>query len=375
MTVSPLSITAAVVRENNGPFILEETRLASLRDDEILVRIVSAGVCHTDAAARAGLMPISLPAVLGHEGAGVVEQIGRAVTGCVPGDHVVLTFDSCGVCSECDDAHPASCRASVPLNFGGARQDGSHGLHSTMGPLSDRFFGQSSFATYAIANDRNVIPVTKDAPLHLLAPLGCGVQTGAGAVINSLRVQAGQSIAIFGVGTVGLAAVMAAKLAGAGRIMVIDKVDARLELARTLGATDCIKSETGDLATAILSRLPEGLNHAIDTTASPVIVEAALRALGPRGHCCMLGSPRPGSTLPIDLLAFLSGTKRLSAVIEGDSNPKLFIPYLVERFVEGSFPVDKLVRLYPFGEINAAFADAAAGATVKPILTMYQLSP
>ncbi|HEY0276477.1 MAG TPA: alcohol dehydrogenase catalytic domain-containing protein, partial [Paenirhodobacter sp.] len=231
------SIRAAVVRDAGGPFILEEARLDAPRRGEVLVRVVATGMCHTDMVIRDQLYPVPLPIVLGHEGSGVIEALGDGVEGLEPGDHVVMTFLPCGRCRACLEGAPASCENFNAHNFAGARTDGSHACsESDDHPINDRFFGQSSFATHAIADARNVVKVRKDAPLELLGPLGCGIQTGAGAVLNALPVGAGSSFVVFGAGAVGLSAVMAARVAGATTIIAVDLVASRLDLALEIGA-------------------------------------------------------------------------------------------------------------------------------------------
>jgi aryl-alcohol dehydrogenase len=197
-------VKAAVVREKSGPFTIDELELSAPRSDEVLVRIVGVGICHTDLVCRDQYFPVPLPCVLGHEGSGVVEQIGSDVAGLAPGDHVVLSYASCGVCSSCLQGLPSYCLDLYAHNFLGTRPDGSTALSQDGRPIHGHFFSQSSFATCAVAHARNTVKV----------PLGCGIQTGAGAVMNSLKPQAGSSIAVFGAGSVGLSAVVAARLVG-----------------------------------------------------------------------------------------------------------------------------------------------------------------
>ena len=230
-----MKITAAVVREKGGPFIIEDVELDDPRPDEILVRMVATGICHTDVTLRNN--PLTLPIVLGHEGAGIVEKVGACVTKVKPGDAVVLSYVYCGHCSNCREGLPAYCTQSVTATFGGVRSDGTTTLSANGRKIHGNFFGQSSLATYALTYENNVIKVRPDAPLELLGPLGCGIQTGAGAVINSLRVKAGSTIAVFGLGSVGLSAVMAARIAGCPKIVGVDVKPNRLDLASELGAT------------------------------------------------------------------------------------------------------------------------------------------
>jgi aryl-alcohol dehydrogenase len=195
-------IKGAVVRKEGGPFEVETLSLEEPRPDEVLVRVVATGMCHTDMVARDQLYDVPLPVVLGHEAAGVVEQIGSSVKRVAVGDPVVLTYMSCGHCKPCRRGDLSYCENLYALNFGGAREDGSTATHGAGGPVHDHFFGQSSFGTFALAHERNVIKVPTSAPLELLGPLGCGIQTGAGAVINALKVSPGSSFAAFGGGAV-----------------------------------------------------------------------------------------------------------------------------------------------------------------------------
>ena len=363
-----LDVTAAVLRAHDGPFRLERLTLDPPGQSEVLVRIVAVGVCHTDASVRSAELPTPLPVVLGHEGAGIVEAIGPGVTKVAPGDPVVLTFNSCGQCGGCHSGHPAACDGSFPLNFMGARPDGSHALHDFDAPLNDRFFAQSSFATHAIAVERNVVKVPADAPLELLGPLGCGIQTGAGSVLNALKVEPGASIAIFGTGAVGMAAVMAAKVAAAGIIVAVDLVPSRLALARELGATHAIDGRDGDLLEQIRAITGGGLHYALDTTGNTRVIRTAVDALGPRGVCGIVGATRPDDELKLDTINLMSASKTLRGIVEGDSVPDLFIPKLVALHAQGRFPFDRLVRFYAFDQIDQAFADSASGETIKPIV-------
>ncbi len=216
MSTSSNTFQAAVMRQKGGPLQRENVKLDSPQHGEVLVRIVATGMCHTDMVARDQIFPLPQPVVLGHEGAGVAEAAGPGVRKVAAGDHVVLTFLSCGQCRACQEGAPAGCERFNDLNFSGHRHDGSHALHDHADhPLNDRFFGQSSFGAYAIANERNVVKVRNDAPLELLGPLGCGVQTGAGAALNALKVSAGSSLAAFGSGAVELSAILAARAVGA----------------------------------------------------------------------------------------------------------------------------------------------------------------
>ncbi|HZO93483.1 MAG TPA: NAD(P)-dependent alcohol dehydrogenase [Candidatus Baltobacteraceae bacterium] len=358
------------MRAAGGPFVLETVTIEPPRADEALVRVVATGMCHTDMVVRDQVYPVPLPIVLGHEGAGIVEAVGERVTKVVAGDHVVLTFDSCGACRTCQSGVAAGCERFNALNFAAARRDGSHAIRAGGGAVHDRFFGQSSFATYAIAAERSLVKVRRDAPLEMLGPLGCGVQTGAGTVLNALRVSAGSSFAAFGAGAVGLSAVMAAHAAGATTIVAVDVVPERLALARELGATLTIDARSERPVEAIRNATGGGVDFSLDSTALAAVIRQAVEALRPRGACAVVGASPPGTELAVDVMDLMQNGKTIRGVVEGDSVPDVFIPRLVDLFVQGHFPIDKLVRFYPFAAIDDAAADSERGVTVKPVLRM-----
>jgi aryl-alcohol dehydrogenase len=365
------NITAAVVREQGAPFQIEEAKIGEPQAGEILVRIVATGVCHTDIIVRDQYYPVPLPAVLGHEGSGVVEAVGDGVVSVVPGDHVVLTFQSCGKCPPCLSGHPAHCANFFALNFGGARENGSTAISDAHGKsIHDHFFGQSSFSSYAIASERNFVKVGKDMPLELLGPLGCGIQTGAGAVLRAMKVPAGASFAVFGSGAVGLSAVMAARVAGATTIIAVDVAPSRLDLATELGATHVINSRESDPVAAIQEITGGGVEYALESSGRPEVLRQAIDALGIRGVCGIVGAPKLGVEASIDVNMVMIPGKRIMGIVEGDVVPQIFIPQLVELYSQGQFPFDKLVKFYDFADINQAVADSESGQTIKPILRL-----
>jgi len=360
---------AAVLRKLAKPFKIETLTLDSPRPDEVLVRIVATGVCHTDIAVQHRI-GTPLPSILGHEGAGVVERVGAGVRKVRVGDHVVLSFMSCGRCRQCQRGEPAYCEKQGELNFTAAREDGSVSAHGRNGDVRNHFFGQSSFATYALANERNVVKVPKSARLELLGPLGCGVQTGAGAVINSLKVKAGESFACFGTGSVGLSAIMAARIVGATTIIGVDVVDARLRMARKLGATHVINARKREPVAAIKKiNSGRGVDYSFDTTGNANVFTHAIEALGMRGIVgYVTGGPKPERKF--DARSFMAQGKRIMGILEGDAVPDVFIPYLLELHAQGRFPFDKMVKFYPLREINRAFRDSDRGRTIKPIIRL-----
>lgn len=366
-----MKITAAIAREAAAPFRLEEIDLAEPQADEVIVRIVAVGICHSDIAARNQSLPIALPAVLGHEGAGVVEKVGSAVTKLAPGDKVVLTVAFCGECTNCQRGDVAYCEKGIALNYGGARPDGSATLCCDGHPMTGHFFGQSSFASHAVANQRNAIKVHTDADLALAAPIGCGIQTGAGAVMRSLAAKSGRSIAVCGGGSVGLSAVMGAKLQGCDPIIVVEPVAERRTLALEIGATHAIDPAKGDLTAQIRAISARGVDYVVDTTAVVPVIEAAFASLAPHGAIALLGVPKnPEASFSVSLLQLLIAGATVKAVIEGDTDPETFIPELLAHAEAGRLPLAKLIRQYPFDQINQAVDDQLAGSVVKPVLIL-----
>lgn len=362
-----MQITAAVLRTKAQPFHLETVELDAPRADEVLVRMVGVGICHTDLSMRDN--PFTLPVVLGHEGAGVVEQVGERVTKVKPGDHVVLTFSSCGGCPNCQRGQPAYCAHAFDSTFTGTRADGSSTLHQGNAIVHGCFFGQSSFATYALAGERNVVRVRQDAPLAALGPLGCGIQTGAGAVLNSLQVRAGSSLAVFGTGAVGLSAILGAVVAGCTTIIGIDINPARLELAKELGATHIIDAREPDLLPALQQISGGSLDYTLETTAQPRVFRQAVEALRPLGVCGLIGAAPFGTEATFDMTSLLMG-RAIRGILEGDSVPDLFIPRLIDLYMQGRFPFDRLLSYYDLAQINTAAADAEQGRVIKPVLRM-----
>jgi aryl-alcohol dehydrogenase len=357
-------ISAAVLRATDAPYVIEQVRLSDSGPGEVLVKIAGAGLCHTDVLGRSGL--VRLPVILGHEGAGIIEAAGPGVTGLAPGDHVVLTFDSCGTCTNCRADHPAYCAEFFQRNLTGVAVDGSTPAADLDGqPVAARWFGQSSLASHAIATVRNVVRVDPGLPLDLLGPLGCGIQTGAGSVLIALGVTAGSSIAVFGTGGVGLSAVMAAAVAGAAQIIAVDLHQDRLDLAAKLGATHTISGTDGDISAQILAITGDGAQYCFDTTGVPAVISTAISSLRPTGTCGLVGITQ--GNLVLDPFALASG-RNIMGILEGDAVPQLFIPQLIDLWQEGRFPFDKLITTYPLSQVSQAEADATSGAAVKPVL-------
>ncbi len=362
-----MDIMAAVVKQPSGQFLIEELELENPRPNEVLVRIVGVGVCHTDLSCRDQMYPVPLPAVLGHEGAGIVEAVGEAVTKVQTGDHVVLSYRACGECRNCQRDDPSHCLKIFECNFSGTRDDGSTALSKDGGCVHSNFFGQSSFATYALATEANTIKVSTDAPLELLGPLGCGIQTGAGAVMNSLAPDAGSSIVIFGCGSVGLSAVMAARVVGCETIIAVDLNEGRLELATSLGATHALVPSEGDVVEKVHEMTGGGADYSLECTAIPAVFRQAVDCLCVTGVCGLVGAAPMGTEVSLDMNSIMFG-RTVKGIIEGDSIPDQFIPKLVDLFLAGEFPIDKLISFYPLEKIEEAVQDSEQGKVVKAVL-------
>jgi Zn-dependent alcohol dehydrogenase len=369
MSAAALSAKAALVRKVGGPFTLETVDVAAPREHEVRVRMVGAGMCHTDLVARDGF-PVPLPIVLGHEGAGVIESVGAQVKNLKVGDHVVLSFNSCADCPSCNKSLPAYCYNFLANTFSGLRPvDGTTAVSQNGQQIAANFFGQSSFATFAVAHERNTIKVDPGLPLELLGPLGCGIQTGAGAVVNSLRLKKGDSLAIFGGGAVGLAGLLGARAVEGGAVIVVEPNAGRRKLALELGAAHAIDPKAESDVLAKLKELSGGgVNHALDTTGIPAVMGTAIEALLPNGMLGMVAVPPPEATLPGNLMSMLMRGVGAKYITEGDADPQEFIPRMLGWYKAGKFPFDKLIKKFKFDEINEAAHASEKGDAIKPVL-------
>lgn len=366
-----MKATAAIVRAVGGDFSIEDIEVAEPRGSEVRVRIVGVGMCHTDLVARDGF-PVPMPIVLGHEGAGVVESIGPDVFDLAPGDHVVLSFDSCAACPTCDEGLPAYCHQFLGKNFAGVRlEDGSSPLSQTGEVIHGNFFGQSSFGTFAVAHRRNTVKVDQALPLEILGPLGCGIMTGAGSAVISLAIQPGQSLAIFGGGAVGLSALLGALAVDAGPVIVVEPNAARRALALELGAAHVIDpAATEDVLAAVKELSGGGVNRALDTTGIPAVIGVAVETTIAHGIVGLVAVPPPEAMLPANMMSLLVRGTTIKYITEGDADPQEFIPRMLGWYREGKFPFDRLIRKFPFAAINEAAHASEDGSAIKPVLIL-----
>jgi aryl-alcohol dehydrogenase len=333
------------------------------RDDEVLVKNSAVGVCHTDVAAQTQELPVPLPAVLGHEGSGIVVEVGKNVKNLKVGDHVVVSYSFCGECPSCIAGKFARCESLEDINFGGKMPDGTTRL-SKDGKSLSTFFGQSSFATHSVVHKLSAVKIAPSIDLAIAAPLGCGIMTGAGTVINRFRPEFGSSLSVFGCGTVGMSAIMGGKIAGCSHIIAVGGNAKSLELAREMGATDTInRKEVDDIPAAIRKITRRGSDYALDTSGVVSVIKTALKSLRPAGTFCTLAHVADSAQLNYDDFHGID----IVNVNDGDANPRLFIPQMLDYHKMGKFPFDKMVSLYDFADINKAVADSSAGRAIKAV--------
>ena len=360
---------AAVAEKPAAGFVIQDIEVDDPREDEILVKIAGVGLCHTDLVFSAGASDYPFPAVFGHEGSGTVLKVGTKVKKVAEGDSVLITFRSCGDCDRCHSGDAAYCRTMPILNYIGRRTDGSAAYHVDGQDVSSNFFGQSSFSGVALTYERNVIKVDPDLPVEIMGPLGCGIQTGAGAVMNSLNAQKGSSIVITGGGSVGLSAVMAAKLRDCAHIILVEPMESRRKLAEEFGATLTITPEEGKCFSEVVREmLPFGVDFAFDTSGIPAVQASALASLGSKGVLGLVGISAPETPLPGEVNTLMTFGQSIRGIIEGDSDPDVFLPELIEHFKAGRLPFDRLIKTYPLSEINQAVTDQHHGDCVKVVL-------
>lgn len=366
----PQLAKAAIFTEPGKPMVIDSIELDDPQPKEILVRVIASGVCHTDFGVQ-HMLP--KPMILGHEGSGIVEKIGKNISTVSVGDKVVLTFGSCGVCPCCKENNHAYCDKLRDYQFSGKRIDGSSTIYkSNYVNLYSSFFQQSSFATYALATERNVIKIEEpEAPLKMLGPLGCGIQTGAGAILNSMKVDKNSDLVVFGTGSVGLSAIMAGKIVGCKKLIAVDTNTQRLKLAEKLGATHIINPEKRNTVDYIKSITEQrGANFSFETSGSEISFNNSIECLANLGTAGFVTTPMHGKTIPFNPAPILLGGKKLMGIIMGSSIPEKFIPKLTKLFLNGQFPIDKLITYYQFTDINKAIEDSKKGIVIKPILLM-----
>jgi Zn-dependent alcohol dehydrogenase len=352
---------AAVLRAVNTPLVLEEVELGAPRAGELLLKIEAAGVCHSDLSVVDGSRIRPLPMALGHEAAGIVEELGAGVRDVRVGDRVVLAFvPSCGTCAECAGGRPSLCIAGALANGQGHLLHGPPLLRDASGAEIKHHLGCSAFARHAVVARESATVVPSDVPGEIAALFGCAALTGVGAVLETARVRPGQSVAIFGLGGVGLAAVMGAALARAQPIFAIDPVASKRKLALELGATAAYSPE---------EFVGLSVDFAFEAAGSAAVLEAAFKSLKRGGTAVAIGLPHPSKTLTLPALAFAGEGKALIGSYMGSASPQRDVPRYIALYKSGALPIDKLrTAEMPLSQINEAFASLARGEAVRQIL-------
>ena len=371
------TVRALVAPVKGGPLQLQDVLLDNLRPDEALVEVYAVGICHADISCLHGKLPVQYPNVFGHEGSGVVKEVGSGVHDIRPGDAVIMSYNSCGDCPTCRRGAPAYCVHMWALNFAGARADKSYTMRTADGePLYSNFFGQSSFSSLAIVNHRGLVKVAPGTPFELYAPLGCGMQTGAGAIFNTLDVREGASVAIFGTGSVGMAAIMAAKIRKARIIIGIDINQKRLDISRTLGATHTLDGSATDIVDQIKMICAtdglDGVQYAADCTGIGSMIEQMISSLGILGKGTSIGAPPPGTTVAVNVLQQLTRGRQYIGCNQGDAIPQQMVPFLIEQHAKGTFPVEQIIKTYAVEDFANALEDMRLGTVIKPVLIWKQ---
>ena len=359
---------AAVYYRPNQPLSVEELDLLEPQRNEVTVRVAAAGVCHSDLHLIDGLLPHRAPAVLGHEGAGVVEEVGEGVTYVQPGDHVILSFiPSCGQCAYCIAGRPNLCTAGNRAAVRGTLMDGTTRLRKGKQEVY-HMACTACFAERAVIPESSLVKICEEMPLDRAALIGCGVMTGVGAVINTARVQAGSVVAVIGCGGVGLNVVQGASLSGAAKIIAVDVNGFKLELAQQFGATHVVNAAEDDPVGAIRQLSPGGADYAFEVVGKPETMRQAYDAIRRGGMAIVVGLAPLGAELSIPAGSLLQ-EKVLTGSSYGGTRPRIDMPKLVDLYMAGKLKLDELIsRRYPLDEINDAFQAMRDGEVARSII-------
>src|SRR3954466_11139031 len=360
---------AAICRTHNQPITVEEISVDPPKRGEVTVRLAACGVCHSDLSAITGTIALPLPLVLGHEGAGVVEEVGEGVSDFAKGDHVVFSFIyMCGKCRFCVSGRPVLCleqgkALTTPL-------EGSPRVHDASGAPLSIFSGCGAMAEYATVSAENLIKVDAKIPYECAALVGCGVTTGVGAVFNPAKVQPGSSIAVFGCGGVGLNVIQGARIAGAGRIIAIDTLEAKLGMAKQFGATDTLLFKPGeDVAKGLKKLTGGGPDYAFECVGNGELAAAAYRAIRRGGVAVVGGVAKPGDSTVVRTMTLPFEEKTLTGSYFGSCVPRIDFPRMLGLYMRGRLKLDELItRRYSIGEAPLAFADLESGRNARGVI-------
>lgn len=353
---------AAVLHAIEEPLVIEEVDVAPPRAGEVLVRMTASGVCHSDLHSITGTFPWPMPVILGHEGAGIVEAIGADVHNVVPGDHVLLTWlPYCGTCRQCAQGRPNICEGMAWAEAG-TMPDGTSRFSNARGPV--HHYAGSTFSERSVVAAQTCIPIGPDLDPAEVCLFGCAVMTGVGTVLNSSRVRPGDSVAVVGCGGVGLNIIQGARIAGAERIVAIDRAPAKLEVARTLGATETIDASAVDPREA----LSEGADHVFEAIGRPDTIELAIALTAPGGEAILVGMAPVGATVPIDPLTMTMTDRTVRGAWYGGTVPERDFPLLLDLYRRGEVQLDAIVERIGLDDINAAFDAIRTGDAVRRVI-------
>jgi len=359
---------AAVQYETGGPLVVDEVTLDDPQENEILVKIVASGVCHSDLHFMKGEMPVPVPVVMGHEGGGIVEKVGPGVTSVKPGDHILMMVAfSCGKCRYCIEGRPTRCVENLPIQMMASLPGGGKRLHKD-GQEVSHLFGLAAFAEYAVIHERSAVKIREDAPLDVVCLMGCGTTTGIGAAINTTGMKAGETIAVYGCGGVGLSAIIGAKLAGAGKIIAVSRSDRKLEKAKELGADYVVKASEEDPPTKIKELTGGGADYSIEAVGGSATISQAFGSIHSGGKCVVAGMAPLIDMLTIAPFEFLLG-KTLVGTVQGDIVAPIEIPRYVDMYMEGKLPIDKLIsNTFSLDQVNEAYAALDKSEVIRSVI-------
>jgi len=367
--MSPSTAKAVVCRELNQPVVVESVTVDAPGRGEVRVKLGACGVCHSDLSAVNGTIALPLPLVLGHEGAGVVDQVGEGVADLAPGDHVVFSFIyMCGKCRFCVAGRPVLCleqgkALTTPLA-------GTPRVHDAGGKPLNIFSGCGSMAECATVSAENLIRIDPKIPLEVAALVGCGVTTGVGAVFNTAKVAPGSSVAVFGCGGVGLSAIQGARIAGAEKIIAIDTLPAKLEMARRFGATDTIAAKKDEDVAKTLKKLTGGgPDYAFECVGSGDLAGAAYRAIRRGGLAVVVGVAKPSDSTSLRTMTLPFEEKTITGSYFGSCVPRVDFPRMLALYLGGQLRLEEMItRRYAIAEAPQAFADLQSGANARGVI-------
>ncbi|HBC92917.1 MAG TPA: alcohol dehydrogenase [Pelotomaculum sp.] len=363
---------AAVLYELNKPLVVEEVDIEHPKDGEVLVKLAASGVCHSDLSAITGVLKKPLPVILGHEGAGVVAEVGPGVKNVKVGDHVVISWiASCGQCAYCIEGKPRLCPSAAKVRAEGTLPDGTKRL-SINGQTISHSGGVSSFAEYCVVAESSAIPIRKDAPLDKAALVGCAVLTGVGTALNGAKVQPGSTVAVIGAGGVGLNVIQGSQLAGAEKIIAVDLADSKLEMAKFFGATHTVNSGKVDPVQAIKGLTGGlGVDYVIEVIGLPQTVGLAFDSIKKGGSVTLIGMPDASVTWNMPILEMIRKEAIVQGSYYGNAVERVDIPKYMDLYMAGKLKLDELIsKFYTLDEINTVFKDMEKGEIARGMIIL-----